>query len=201
MQKKCYTFNGETLSVAEWADRCGISRQAFCLRLEKHSFKDALEPVPAPVGRMLTHNGETMNLRGWAKKLGMNYATLCSKLKNNSLGDIISGNVKRKYKKITYNGETLTTEEWSKKLGISRKDVYYRFSYQYQKVQQRRCKRITYNGETLTISEWASKLGISDSRLRYNLKVHGIEDALSTTYRNYAKKLLTCNGETLTLIE
>jgi hypothetical protein len=102
-------------------------------------------------------------------------------------------NVKKHKKRgvrLTHNGESLTIKEWASRIGI-KYDVLLRRLKNYSigdivsgnfKKYKGRGRKITCGCETLTVNEWADKLGVSTARLRYNLRVHTIEEALSKTY-------------------
>ena len=74
------TFNGRTMSVAEWADEIGITRVALYARLRKGwPLERALTERsggPAERAPVYTYNGDALTLAEWAAKLGIPKNTL-----------------------------------------------------------------------------------------------------------------------------
>ena len=85
---KKFTFNGETLTLSEWADKLHISRHTLWGRIKIHhmSIEQALTmPVGASRGKnhfakLITFNGETLNQKQWAERLGMHPTSLQRRL-------------------------------------------------------------------------------------------------------------------------
>jgi hypothetical protein len=72
------THNGETLTLAEWAERTGISRITIGARLRKGWTTDkALTTKPR---QHLTYNGQTKRLTSWAREIGISPDTIRHRL-------------------------------------------------------------------------------------------------------------------------
>lgn len=80
------TINGETLSVADWADRNGIKKDLVYFRLKKGwTPEEAVSTKPNEreerPGRLLVeYNGETHTLATWAKIVGIKRSTLYQRI-------------------------------------------------------------------------------------------------------------------------
>ena len=93
-----FTFNGETLSISEWARKLHISRGTLWSRIKKHhmSIEQALTmPVGASRGKnhfekLITFNGETLNQKEWAKRLGMFPTSLQRRLARMSVEEALT---------------------------------------------------------------------------------------------------------------
>jgi len=77
------TLDGETMCVAEWAERLGISRNTLCHRLSKcttsPSVKDALTRPPRCDVTYL-YDGLSLTMREWSDKTGIGRSTLYSRI-------------------------------------------------------------------------------------------------------------------------
>lgn len=72
------TFNGETLTLAEWSERLGIHRNTLKNRI---NYGWSLEMVfKKNRDRFITHSGETHTITEWAMKTGINRKTLSDRL-------------------------------------------------------------------------------------------------------------------------
>lgn len=79
------TYNGETLSIGEWAKKLGIDRSTLRLRLDKgwpleEVFSSEISFVPRSTARILTCNGESLTMRAWARKLGIVHSTIAKRI-------------------------------------------------------------------------------------------------------------------------
>lgn len=65
------TYNGETKTLLEWADKIGISADLLAIRIDKlhWSVEKALNPKTYG-SRLITYNGETKTLAQWGRILG-----------------------------------------------------------------------------------------------------------------------------------
>jgi hypothetical protein len=70
-----YTHEGQTLTIAEWAQRAGISASTLTRRL-RHGVPIAEALTPANRDLPYTHDGKTMTLAEWAEHTGLGYSTL-----------------------------------------------------------------------------------------------------------------------------
>lgn len=77
-QTRQITFNGETLTIAEWARKLRIAETPLRYRLRKFSVAQALSQPKAPghVAKLLTWQGKTQSLRVWACELGIKLKTI-----------------------------------------------------------------------------------------------------------------------------
>lgn len=88
-----YTHDGQTLTIAEWSDRCGIPRSTLTQRLSRGvPIGEAINPDLNRKNVAHTHDGETRTVREWADHTGINYETLHYRLGKlgMSIGDAIA---------------------------------------------------------------------------------------------------------------
>jgi hypothetical protein len=70
VQARKITYNGETLSVREWAERYGLTATVLNGRLARHSFEEAVQIPPragkglAPVKKSAVAVGQTYDIGG-----------------------------------------------------------------------------------------------------------------------------------------
>jgi len=73
------TFEGETLSLADWARKTGIPYQALQHRLDDMGWsvgKALTTPARKMTKRMFKFQGRTLSLSDWARELGVSHAML-----------------------------------------------------------------------------------------------------------------------------
>lgn len=82
------TFNGETLTINEWAERLNIPPDTIRSRLKNgSSIEEVLSPDKLYTGqksrqpRWITHNGETRTVRDWSQRLGLKPVTIHYRLR------------------------------------------------------------------------------------------------------------------------
>lgn len=74
---RCLTLNGETLTIAEWAERTGIDRGTIECRIYL-----LMWPVEKALSqgvrkaKTITHNGETLTVEEWAARSGVAASTI-----------------------------------------------------------------------------------------------------------------------------
>ncbi len=76
------TFQGETLPLAAWAERVGLTAGMIYLRLKKGWSVERALSEPRQ-NRLLTYNGETLPVCEWAKRVkekGVTYGMLIARL-------------------------------------------------------------------------------------------------------------------------
>ena len=80
-RNKYLTLNGETLTVAEWAEKTGMSQFTLYERIN-NGFSDE-ECLLTPIDRKhyATFGGETLSLMEWSGRLGVDVDTLRIRLK------------------------------------------------------------------------------------------------------------------------
>lgn len=76
------TYNNETMTVVEWAERMGVPQSTLYKRLRiGWPVKDALcIPVYTKETQLLEHNGEVRSLVKWATVVGIPYKTLFARI-------------------------------------------------------------------------------------------------------------------------
>jgi hypothetical protein len=78
------TYKGETLCVAEWAERKGLKIPTLWMRLFKFGWVErALNASVARnkrTNRFLTYKGETLCITEWAERKGLKNSTLWRRL-------------------------------------------------------------------------------------------------------------------------
>jgi hypothetical protein len=91
-QNRIFTFQGETLTAAQWAKRVGISRETILNRVDvqKMPVEQALT-LPADMAATrrassnfatLTFQGETLTYFQWAEKTGLGRGTIQLRIQN-----------------------------------------------------------------------------------------------------------------------
>lgn len=82
-------YNGESLTIREWAQKLGISENTIRARMSKARMLASKDPeyilqtvkVKTIYKTIIEYNGKSQNLREWAKELGINYTTLKDRYK------------------------------------------------------------------------------------------------------------------------
>lgn len=115
------TFRGETLTVAEWAERLKLTATVIYSRLSLGwSARRALTAPVRPEEKLLEFNGRTMSVREWAEEVGMRPNTLVCRLRYGmSVRKALTQPVKEWVRRLTFRGETKSIREWSEELGLS----------------------------------------------------------------------------------
>jgi len=114
------TANGETHTLAEWANIGHVTRGALKVRLsygwtpEKAIFTPVKELSRDP----LTFNGKTQSVSAWARELGISQSLLWLRLQAWSIEEALTRPVRENAHLITFNGKTQNLTEWSQELGI-----------------------------------------------------------------------------------
>ena len=94
---KLYTFNGETHTLREWADKLGVRVGTLQQRLYfyHYSIDDLLgKKVHTPV--LITHNGKTQNASAWSREIGLDLSYICKQIKRGrTLEDIVATHQRR----------------------------------------------------------------------------------------------------------
>lgn len=76
------TAHGKTLSIAEWAEKTGLTVHCIADRLDSGlPSEKVVDPSPRSRGKLYTFNGKTKNLTQWAKELGVKRTALAARLK------------------------------------------------------------------------------------------------------------------------
>jgi len=121
------TFNGETKTIAGWAEATDLNYDLIERRLNaqgwtpERTFRAAIERNR---GRLITLGSETHTLVGWSKITGFSQRTITTRLDEKGWtveqALAVPVNPHRDYKKepITWGQEVHTSEEWSEITGI-----------------------------------------------------------------------------------
>ena len=73
------TLNGETLTMAQWAERIGITIYALYQRLERGKMR--IEEALQPRDLFVEYTGERLTITDWATRLGIKRSTIVKRLK------------------------------------------------------------------------------------------------------------------------
>ena len=114
-------FQGELLTIPEWAAKLGMSQATLYLRLKTMPEEDALS-LPLQHRTTLTYRGETLRMKEWAARLGISRRTLEDRLQRMPVPDALSmpaQPIGSQARQIKFRGETLTPLEWATRLNIS----------------------------------------------------------------------------------
>jgi len=76
------TYDGKTLTMAQWANELGLRRDCLSRRIKKGlPVGDVLSVKKTnPKPRLITYNGETKNITDWARSIGIKRETLNRRL-------------------------------------------------------------------------------------------------------------------------
>ena len=175
-------FNGESKSIAEWAEIYGLSYETLRSRINLGwTVEDAIET--ASMRKKLTINGKTKNWAAWAKENGISPSCIKDRIKRGVSGDKLLAKPEAD-KIISVDGKDKRVADLSKEYGINPGVIYDRvkkglpFEDVIRKTPR---KTIKLNGEEKTITEWAKFSGMGVTTLRGRLeKGWSIEDAIET---------------------
>lgn len=166
-------FNGENLTIANWARKLNIPDNILSYRLSKGwSAEDTLTTLPEKAEKLVEHNGETMNIASWAKKTGLSRYLIADRLSHGWTPEEALTRAKAtkiKQDTLTYNNRTMTMYAWSKETGLSSAVIYGRIKLGWSISDTLTIPAggstgtIEINGEKLTASQWSKKSGISSS--------------------------------------
>jgi hypothetical protein len=124
------TFNGETMTVANWARRLGLSHDVLQARFDNGWPPErALTQRLRPSTRMITFNGETKMLSEWAKGIGIKPHTLIARLKADWPLERALVVAQQNTRMLTHGGDTLPIGEWAKRLDVSITTLISRIDY------------------------------------------------------------------------
>lgn len=118
---KYISFNGESLTIQEWAERLGISKTCIVdrIKVKNLSIEDALT-LPSAKGRspkLYEYGGEMLPLSEISARTDTPYNTLWRRAsRGEDIDEIISGRKRRKHR---FLGMTKTAEEWAAFFGVT----------------------------------------------------------------------------------
>lgn len=81
---KMLKYQGETLTMAQLADKIGMDQHTLAKRLRRGYSMEAAVAIPHGLRRAnlsMTYNGQTKTLKEWAPALGISYSVLKERLK------------------------------------------------------------------------------------------------------------------------
>lgn len=194
-------FNGESKTVAEWAEALSIKPGTLLGRLNNHNWdvdKALTEAVAARTkddtntlnrGDTYEWNGECHTLSEWSRKLDIPIGTLYSRVRfGYSLDDVFTKK-EFAFRCLTHKGETKPLSEWATEYGLYPQKVRERLSLGWS-VEEALTGRdrstapitqLTWNGETKPLVDWAKELGMSKQKLNARIKRGwSVERALTT---------------------
>lgn len=66
-------YRGETMCLADWADRLGLSYEMLRQRIQDYGWtvEKAFSKPPQPQELLITHDGETLTLEQWEQRTGL----------------------------------------------------------------------------------------------------------------------------------
>lgn len=182
------TYNGKTLSLADWERETDISRHVLAYILNANWAVDDIFNVPLASENYKTDKTDNQRLYTiWKSMRERCYNTSCKKYKNYGLNGI-------KLCQNWYN-DFHTFEQWALKNGyknnltIERIDINKDYSpenckwipLEEQAKNRSNNHKITYNGKTMILQDWANEVGLDSATIRRRLKAGwSIEDALFT---------------------
>lgn len=148
---KMITFNGETKTQRDWAERIGISPTTLTHRIkhwglekalttpatEKHSADSLRLRTVLKGGSLYDYEGERITAGELAKILGTSRSALVAYLKNHSLEEAIEHykllgmrpkGENRSARMVEVAGERYSLADWARRLGITKTSLYVRSS-------------------------------------------------------------------------
>jgi hypothetical protein len=78
-----YSYEGKTLSIADWARETGLGYGTLKDRLIKFNWsidKALTKPLPKPRQKFFTYQGKRLTLKEWSESTGIKYQTLYSRI-------------------------------------------------------------------------------------------------------------------------
>lgn len=118
---KLFTHQGQTKTIAQWAESIGVKEHAFRERLRSGmSLEKALTFNPKQsTAKLHTVNGVSKTLPQWAAHVGVPYDTLIARMcKGRTLAEALNPRYGRAKLYTTSNGESRTIAEWAAITGI-----------------------------------------------------------------------------------
>lgn len=122
---KKFLYQGNNLTVKEWAKEIGITYVAMKKRVQLVGIEEAIKKGNQQ--QKFEYNGERRTLYQWAKKLEMSASTLTRRVVEYgwSIKEAIETPIENKYNKwehvdvlYEYNGKKLRLAQWSDETGL-----------------------------------------------------------------------------------
>lgn len=146
------SYNGESLTIKEWSERAGFSKDLIRGRLRSGwSIQDALtKPTDTNckggTAKKLEHCGELLTTREWAQRTGLSYGLINNRLRS-------GWSVARA---LTEPANTYRPRKSKKKKRI--------------KPYTHNASRYSHDGQIRTLSEWGAYLGVKVGCLRMRIR-------------------------------
>lgn len=146
------SYNGESLSIKEWSEKAGFSKDLIRGRLRMGwSIKDALtkpcnKQCKGATAKKLEHDGELLTTKEWAQKTGLSYGLINNRLRS-------GWSVARA---LTEPANTIRPRTTSKKKRV-KADIH-------------NAVRYAHDGRILTVSQWGAYLGIKAATIRKRIR-------------------------------
>lgn len=115
------TFDGQTLTLPQWARRCHLPEKALWLRVNRHrwpAWQALTTPLNGSRHAYLTLNGETKSVKEWSKLTGLGKTTIHQRLYYGWTVERALTALTRRL--LTLNGVSRSVREWAKVLGFSK---------------------------------------------------------------------------------
>lgn len=193
------TFNGETLTIAAWAERIGINKFTISNRLASGwSVEKALmTPVKKAGGNYKPRSGVNSErlYNIWAGMKQRCYNVNCAYYKNyGGRGITVCDEWRTSYSAFK---EWALANGYKDGLSLDRIDVDSGYSpsncrwatAKEQSRNRRNNRYITFNGETLALAAWAERTGINKDTIYMRLAAGwSVEKTLTTPVKQYKKR-------------
>ena len=197
------THDGETLSLAEWAERCGVNASTLSTRLQRGWPVDVAIATatdrPMGLARVLTRQTDRLcadagisrstfygRLRAGMTEQEALALPPCAKRPPDGFESLSKVTLGTYYARLRWGwtkDEALQTPAREKPLRLQTKPGR-------QKSQRpRHVRLVTYQGETLPVTEWARRVGLSPATLIARLNAGTPIDVAMTAVPQYGKRL------------
>lgn len=171
------THNGETLNVAQWSRRLGISAVTIHTRLKSgQSIEQALSQQANPRERRYEHDGKNLTLKEWSSINGVCVATIRSRLsKGWSIERALSTSVEHAEGERIRHFQSFATKNHRDRRVAGRSATSNTPIY-------------TCGGESLTMKQWAERLAMNVNALHQRMsKGWSLEQTLTTPAKRAGK--------------
>jgi len=116
------TFNGETMTITEWARQTGLGVPTIFTRRRLGWPVEKILTTPTALHSLnITYEGQTHSRSEWARRGGISPQVLEGRLERGlSMSEALTTPTRRT---LTYQGQTLTTKEWKTVTGIPQRVI------------------------------------------------------------------------------
>ena len=179
-----YTWNGESHTIKEWAQKYGCSERAMTVRLRKHH---SPEPRPHyvfhPPSKLWEWGGEKHTAAEWAKIVGKGISIVRKNLRKNGnpysvikRREVPTSSVIGQERTYTWNGITKKTSEWAQEYHCTPNAIRKRFKAtgSPEEPKRKKPKELYWcDGENKTLEAWAQEFGLTPKQVRRNFEIYG----------------------------